>query len=138
MRCRMCRARRRSGTRRRSSFSFISMAKTIPPRFATSTDGITFEYGGVAISPALIDPRHHRGLVFTRGALCVAGHGWALHHDGDDQHPRELRADPIGVRNVHLAWSPDGRRWQVRPDALLTPPPPECDQTRRRVLFPLA
>ena len=83
-------------------------------RFAVSEDGIHFEYGGIAVHTGVFEP-----------GLTEASYARVFRHEaaaGQGPYVMLLMGNHEGTRNVYLAWSRDGRRWDARPKAFLTPP----------------
>lgn len=83
-------------------------------RWATSPDGLTFVYGGVAVDTSAFPHlsecsyarvfEHHLPGTDSRYVLLVMG------RDGDTRH-------------LYLAWSADARTWNTRPTPIVSPPP---------------
>lgn len=84
-------------------------------RYATSRDGIHFEYGGIAVNtqsfgPELTEASYAR-VFRTRRNDGIAPY-WML-----------LMGNQNGTRSVFQAWSADGRSWAASPTPFITPPP---------------
>jgi hypothetical protein len=83
-------------------------------RFATSTDGLHFEYGDVAITTEMTGPESTEtsyARVFEHpDPRRRGGYGMFFMENTTEDH-----------RRIRVADSPDGRIWQVRPDPLITP-----------------
>jgi regulation of enolase protein 1 (concanavalin A-like superfamily) len=83
-------------------------------RFATTTDGYTFEYGGVAVTNAEGGP----GTTETSYARVFE------HPDPDSEFGYAMfymdNTQP-NIRRIRLAESVDGRQWQVRPTPVVIP-----------------
>lgn len=78
--------------------------------YVTSTDGVHFTYGGVAVNTAMLEPgvsEASYARVFPWNA------GFVMLLMGNHQ----------GTRKIYLAESSDGRRWEPRPTAWISPPP---------------
>lgn len=83
-------------------------------RFASTTDGIRFEYEGVAVTTKMFD------------AITEASYARVFRYTipGKDNHYiMLLMGNNRGTRRIYLAWSKDGRSWEARRTALLDPPP---------------
>ena len=79
-------------------------------RFATSTDGIHFEYGGVAVDTSMLE----EGVIEASYARIFPWqHGYVMFLMGNNQ----------GTRNIYRAESNDGREWRADPEAFISPPP---------------
>jgi hypothetical protein len=84
-------------------------------RYATSRDGVHFEYGGIAVTAQSFDPgltEASYARVFRLQREVGKGPYWML-----------LMGTLAGTRSVWQAWSPDGRRWEAVPTPFITPPP---------------
>jgi len=83
-------------------------------RIASSTNGIDFEYEGVAVTAKMFDriseASYARVFPYT-----LPGR--------DNRYTMLLMGNHQGTRNIYLAWSNDGRAWEPRREPLLTPPP---------------
>ncbi len=84
-------------------------------RFASSSNGIDFEYGGTAVDTGMFE----EGLTEASYArvhrvLSAAGQG---------SYVMFIMGNHMGTRNVYRAWSKDGRRWVPDKQAFLKPPP---------------
>lgn len=84
-------------------------------RFATSVDGIHFEYGGVAVTNDQVLNRGGREASYAR----VFRHTPA---GTDSRYIMLFFASDQGHHNIYLAQSQDGRHWDVRYEPLLYPP----------------
>ncbi|MFD2796876.1 DUF1349 domain-containing protein [Promicromonospora vindobonensis] len=92
-------------------------------RYATSTDGVTFAYGGEAVTTEMVDaaqPGRHAtetsyARVFRNPDRSSAQRWGMLFMTNYD----------TNVRHINLAWSRDGREWQVEPEPIVTPGPVE-------------
>jgi len=90
-------------------------------RFATSTDGICFEYGGEAVnlSPhGIIESSYSRVAEFS---MPGKDSRYIMITMGNDR--ATFQTNPIGIRMCYLSTSIDGRTWESDPKPLLTPPP---------------
>jgi hypothetical protein len=83
-------------------------------RFASTTDGIHFQYEGVAFTtkmfPDVSEASYARMFRYT-----IPGK--------DNRFIALLMGNNRGTRRIYLAWSKDGRRWEPRPTPLVDPPP---------------
>ncbi len=83
-------------------------------RFATTTDGVTFAYGGVAVNTAMLGAASREasyGRVFTHPDPTSAfEYGMFF-----------MENTTAGARRIRLAESVDGRAWTVRPIPIVTP-----------------
>ncbi len=83
-------------------------------RFATTTDGVTFAYGGVAVNTAMLGAASREasyGRVFTHPDPTSAfEYGMFF-----------MENTTAGARRIRLADSVDGRAWTVRPNPIVTP-----------------
>ncbi|GAA4718281.1 Regulation of enolase protein 1, concanavalin A-like superfamily [Promicromonospora umidemergens] len=92
-------------------------------RYATSADGVTFTYGGEAVTTEMVDaaqPGRHAtetsyARVFRNPDRSSAQRWGMLFMTNYD----------TNVRHINLAWSRDGRDWQVEPEPIVTPGPVE-------------
>lgn len=80
-------------------------------RYARSRDGVTFEYGGVALAgehfrPALTEASYARVFALADGSFAML-----------------LMGCDAGTRHVYLARSRDGRRWEPQHRPFISPPP---------------
>jgi len=83
-------------------------------RFASSTNGIDFQYEGVALTAGMFDRISEASYARVfRYTLPGRDNRWIMLLMGNCQ----------GTRNIYLAWSKDGRTWEPRRTPLLTPPP---------------
>jgi len=83
-------------------------------RFATSANGIDFQYEGVAVTAAMFDRNNEASYARVfRYALPGRDNRWIMLLMGNCQ----------GTRNIYIASSKDGRTWEPRREPLLTPPP---------------
>lgn len=83
-------------------------------RYATSSDGIHFEYGGEAVTTAQGGP----GISETSYARVFE------HPDADSPYAYAMfymDNTPENIRRIRVAESHDGREWDVRPDPLVVP-----------------
>ena len=90
-------------------------------RYATSTDGIRFEYGGTAVDLSrygIIEASYARTHEF---AMPDKNSQYIMIFMGNDK--ATFQTNPIGTRMCYLATSIDGRTWESGPSPLLTPPP---------------
>jgi regulation of enolase protein 1 (concanavalin A-like superfamily) len=92
-------------------------------RYATSTDGVTFDYGGEAVTTAMVDaaqPGRH-----------ATETSYARVFRNPDRSSRQrwgmlfMTNYDTNVRHINLAYSADGRDWQVEPEPIVTPGPVE-------------
>jgi regulation of enolase protein 1 (concanavalin A-like superfamily) len=92
-------------------------------RYATSTDGVTFDYGDEAVTTEMVDAaqpgRHATETSYARvfrnpDRSSVQRWGMLFMTNYD-----------TNVRHINLAWSRDGRDWQVEPEPIVTPGPVE-------------
>jgi hypothetical protein len=82
-------------------------------RYASSTDGVTFRYEGVAV-----DTRYFE-------KVSEASYARVFRHSipgKDNRYTMLLMGNNEGTRRIYVAWSKDGRRWESRREALLDPP----------------
>lgn len=82
-------------------------------RIASTRDGRHFEYEGVAFDSKTFEDINEASYarVFRYG---LPGR--------DNKYIALLMGNNRGTRRIYLAWSKDGRRWESRPKALLSPP----------------
>ncbi|GAB2489705.1 hypothetical protein GCM10027063_33750 [Promicromonospora xylanilytica] len=92
-------------------------------RYATSTDGVTFDYGGTAVTTAMVDAAQPgRNATETSYARVFrnpdrsSSQRWGMLF---------MTNYDTNVRHINLAWSRDGRDWQVEPEPIVTPGPVE-------------
>ena len=83
-------------------------------RYATSSDGATFEYGGVAVTTAMTGPD-----------ATEASYARVFEHP-DPSSPYAygmffMENTTQNIRRIRVAESVDGRSWSVRPSPILTP-----------------
>ena len=87
-------------------------------RFASTRDGIHFQYEGVAFTTKLFDDvseaSYARMFRYT-----IPGK--------DNRYIALLMGNNRGTRRIYLAWSKDGRRWEPRQTPLVDPPPGTAD-----------
>jgi regulation of enolase protein 1 (concanavalin A-like superfamily) len=92
-------------------------------RYATSTDGVTFTYGGEAVTTEMVDAaqpgRHATETSYAR-----------VFRNPDRSSPERwgmlfMTNYDTNVRHINLAWSVDGRHWQIEPEPIVTPGPVE-------------
>lgn len=84
-------------------------------RFATSRDGIHFDYGGLAVNTAMFEP-----------GLKEASYARVFRHtapDGKGPYVMLVMGNRSGTRCIYLAWSRDGRQWEPQREAFIAPPP---------------
>jgi hypothetical protein len=97
-------------------------------RFATSTDGITFEYGDTAVTAAQsgTDIREASYARVAEYAIPGTSHRYIM-----------LFMDRLGsVRRIRLATSADARSWVVRPTPLVSPRGAEGQNISSASYFP--
>src|SRR5690606_399967 len=92
-------------------------------RYATSTDGVTFEYGGEAVTTAMVDAAQP-GRRATETSYA------RVFPNPDRSSPQRwamlfMTNYDTNVRHITLAYSRDGREWEVRPEPVVTPGPAE-------------
>jgi hypothetical protein len=83
-------------------------------RFASTTDGIHFQYEGVAVTTKMFD------------AISEASYARVFRYTlpgKDNRYIMLLMGNNRGTRRIYLAWSKDGRTWATRRTPLLDPPP---------------
>ncbi|WP_324650140.1 DUF1349 domain-containing protein [Georgenia sp. H159] len=83
-------------------------------RYATSSDGVSFDYGGVAVTAA----DGGEGISETSYARVFE------HPDPDSAYDYAMfymDNTPQNIRRIRVAESHDGREWDVRPDPLVVP-----------------
>jgi len=91
-------------------------------RYATSTDGIRFSYGGEAVN-------------LWKHGLGTSSYSRVQRFSMPDDSSRYImftmgthnRTNPVGTREIYLSTSVDGRTWKSNPEPLL-PFPPGTDQ----------
>lgn len=92
-------------------------------RYATSTDGVTFEYGDEAVTTEMVDaaqPGRH-----------ATETSYARVFPNPDRSSRDRWAMlfmtnyDTNVRHINLAYSRDGKDWRVEPEPIVTPGPAE-------------
>jgi len=96
-------------------------------RYAHSSDGIHFEYGGVAVQTDMFEP-----------GVTEASYARVFRHEPPGEAPHYvmlIMGNHKGTRKVYYARSSDGVRWSVRRDALIEPPP-GTDQMGPGSIFP--
>lgn len=94
-------------------------------RYATSDDGVTFEYGGVAVADEMGDTPDLPTITASSYARVFphpdpdSPYEWAMFYMTNDDTPVDegLR----GVRRIRLAESTDGRNWIVAPEPVVEP-----------------
>jgi hypothetical protein len=83
-------------------------------RFASTKDGVHFQYEGVAFTTKLFhdvsEASYARMFRYT-----IPGK--------DNRYIALLMGNNQGTRRIYLAWSKDGRRWEPRQTPLVDPPP---------------
>lgn len=84
-------------------------------RFATSSDGLHFDYGGVAVTTAMLGEGFKEASYARVFRHAVPG--------TDGRYIMIVMGNDHGTRNLYLACSPDGRAWIARQRPLVTPPP---------------
>lgn len=93
-------------------------------RFATSEDGITFMYGGTAVTNAMGDVAGKPKVIESSYARVFehpdpnSPYRWAMFYMANNDVPVGGPGGVRGVRNIRLAESVDGRTWVVDPDPL--------------------
>ena len=92
-------------------------------RYATSADGVTFEYGGTAVTTELVDAaqpgRHATETSYARvfpNPDRSSRQRWAMLF---------MTNYDTNVRHINLAYSRDGQDWEVEPEPIVTPGPVE-------------
>ncbi|MEJ1089086.1 DUF1349 domain-containing protein [Microbacterium sp. Mu-80] len=94
-------------------------------RYATSDDGITFEYGGVAVNNAMSDVEGGPKTVQSAYARVFehpdpdSPYNYAMLYMTNDNTP--VAGGLPGVRRIRLAESVDARDWVVDPQVILSP-----------------
>lgn len=94
-------------------------------RFATSDDGVTFEYGGEAVNNAMSDVEGGPKTVQSAYARVFehpdpdSEYNYAMLYMTNDNTPVE--GGLPGVRRIRLAESVDARTWVVDPQVILSP-----------------
>ena len=83
-------------------------------RLASSTNGIDFQYEGAAVTADMFD-RISEASYARVFRYTLPGR--------DNRYIMLLMGNHQGTRNIYLAWSKDGRKWEPRRTPLLTPPP---------------
>lgn len=96
-------------------------------RYATSTDGITFTYGGVAVNTTnftgISEASYTRVFRYTMPAK---GNVWTM----------LLMGNNGGTRKIYLAWSNDARTWTTQAGPLISPDASEQGQLSGPHYFP--
>ena len=93
-------------------------------RFATSEDGITFTYGGAAVTNAMGDVAGRPKVIESSYARVFehpdssSPYRWAMFYMANNDVPVSGPGGVRGVRTIRLAESVDGRNWVVDPDPL--------------------
>ncbi|WP_349331453.1 DUF1349 domain-containing protein [Actinopolymorpha sp. B9G3] len=88
-------------------------------RYATSTDGVTFDYGDEAVTADMVDEAQP-----GRDAIAA---GYARVFSNPDRKSRDRWAMffmtnyDTNIRDINVATSPDGKSWEVQPEPLITP-----------------
>jgi len=83
-------------------------------RFASTVDGIHFQYEDVAVTTKMFD------------AISEASYARVFRYtlpSKDNRYIMLLMGNNGGSRRIYLAWSKDGRTWETRRTPLLDPPP---------------
>jgi hypothetical protein len=83
-------------------------------RIASTTDGIHFQYGGVAVTTKLFDD------------ISEASYARVFRYTlpgKDNRYVMLLMGNNQGTRRIYLAWSKDGHTWEARRSPLVDPPP---------------
>jgi hypothetical protein len=83
-------------------------------RIASTTDGIRFQYEGVAVTTSMFD------------AVSEASYARVFRYTlpgKDNRYIMLLMGNNRGTRRIYLAWSTDGRTWETRRTPLVDPPP---------------
>lgn len=83
-------------------------------RFASTTDGVHFQYEGVAVTTKMFD------------AISEASYARVFRYTlprKDNHYVMLLMGNNQGTRRIYLAWSKDGRVWETRRTPLVDPPP---------------
>ena len=83
-------------------------------RIASTTDGIHFQYEGVAVTTKMFD------------AISEASYARVFRYTlpgKDNRYIMLLMGNNGGTRRIYLAWSKDGRTWETRRSPLVDPPP---------------
>jgi len=97
-------------------------------RVATSTDGIHFDYGKVAVNTAMFPP-----------GLTEASYARVFEYTIPNKKNKYIMLF-MGVRDnlrkIYLAWSDDGFDWTVQPEPLVSPTPQEGNQIAAPLYFP--
>ena len=90
-------------------------------RYAVSTDGIRFGYGGEAVNLrpfGIIESSYSRVSEFS---MPGKDSHYIMITMGNDR--ETFKTNPVGIRMCYLSTSVDGRTWESDPKPLLTPPP---------------
>ena len=94
-------------------------------RFATSDDGVTFEYGDIAITNAMGDVPGTRRITESSYARVFdhpdpdSPYNYAMFYMANDDTP--IAGGLTGIRRIRLAESVDGRTWVVDPVPVVEP-----------------
>jgi hypothetical protein len=83
-------------------------------RFAVSSAGIHFKYGGKAVDTTMFEP-----------GLTEASYARVFRHrspSGRGPYVMLLMGNHLGTRNIYIAWSKDGRRWEPERQPFVRPP----------------
>ncbi|KRF32887.1 hypothetical protein ASG83_02360 [Yonghaparkia sp. Soil809] len=94
-------------------------------RWATSSDGITFTYGGEALNSQDGNTIIKNGVAVGE-TITERSYGRVFVHPAPTSQVKwgmlymDHRGDPTYTRRVRLAESADGRNWTVRPDFVIT------------------
>lgn len=83
-------------------------------RIASTTDGIHFQYGGVAVTTKMFDD------------ISEASYARVFRYTlpgKDNRYIMLLMGNNQGTRRIYLAWSRDGCTWETRRSPLVDPPP---------------
>ncbi|MCX7047726.1 MAG: hypothetical protein NTX50_19850 [Candidatus Sumerlaeota bacterium] len=95
-------------------------------RLASSTDGIHFQYEGVAITtkafPAVSEASYARVFRYTLPGK-------------DNRYIMLLMGNNKNTRRIYMATSKDGRKWEPRQEPLISPPP-GCGQVAQAWYLP--
>ena len=83
-------------------------------RIASTTDGIHFQYEGVAVTTKMFD------------GVTEASYARVFRYTlpgKDNRYIMLLMGNNRGTRRIYLGWSKDGRTWECRRTPLVDPPP---------------
>ncbi len=103
-----------SGWKKRGSCSSTTTGENDVTRIASTTDGIHFQYEGVAVTTKMFD------------GVTEASYARVFRYTlpgKDNRYIMLLMGNNRGTRRIYLGWSKDDRTWESRRTPLVDPPP---------------